>query len=358
MNVYYHDYLHLDRLLDCQHLASPGTPAGTAHDEMLFVIVHQTYELWFKQILWELDDVLARFAGDELDESEIARVIDRLARVVEIQRVMIAQIDVLETMTPMDFLDFRDLLVPASGFQSMQFRLIENRLGVRAEDRLTIGGARYTERLEGAQRQRVLESEKQPSLHDSVGAWLGRTPFLDEFDFWAAYLQSVRRLLEHDRRIVAENPNLTDGERKTQLAAFEQTFRQYEALVDEHAHDTLVAEGARRWSHRAFQAALFISLYRQHPAIHEPYRMLAALIDVDEGFTAWRYRHAQMTQRMIGRRVGTGGSAGGAYLTRQAERGRAFPDLFALPTFLLPARTLAPLPAALSDKLRFHYQSR
>ncbi len=65
-----------------------------------------------------------------------------------------------------------------------------------------------------------------------------------------------------------------------------------------------------------------------------------------------------MTQRMIGRRVGTGGSAGGAYLTRQAERGRAFPDLFALPTFLLPARTLAPLPAALSDKLRFHYQSR
>ncbi|CAN5613091.1 tryptophan 2,3-dioxygenase family protein [soil metagenome] len=357
MSVYYHDYLHLDRLLDCQHLASAGSPAGVAHDEMLFVIVHQTYELWFKQILWELDDVLARFAGEALDESEIARVIDRLARVVEIQRVLVDQIDVLETMTPMDFLDFRDLLVPASGFQSMQFRLIENRLGVRAEDRVTFGGARYTERLRGGQREQVLASEHAPSLHDRAEAWLERTPFLDAFDFWGAYQRAVKELLAHDRQIVADNPNLTEDERTAQLAAFEQTFRQYEALVDPEAHAALVQEGSRRWSHRAFQAALFISLYRHEPALHQPYRLLALLIDVDEGFTTWRYRHALMTQRMIGRRVGTGGSAGGAYLTRQAERGRAFPDLFALPTFMLPARALDPLPSELAEQLRFHYQS-
>ncbi len=222
---------------------------------------------------------------------------------------------------------------------------------------MTFGGARYTERLRGRQRQQVLASEQQPSLHDRVGEWLERTPFLDEFDFWGAYQRAVKELLQHDRQIVADNPNLTDEERAAQLAGFEQTFRQYEALVDPDVHAALVAEGSRRWSHRAFQAALFISLYRHQPALHQPYRLLALLIDVDEGFTTWRYRHALMTQRMIGRRVGTGGSAGGAYLTRQAERGRAFPDLFALPTFVLPARALAPLPDELAERLRFHYQS-
>ncbi len=154
--VYYHDYLQLDRLLGSQDLASAASGGAPAHDEMLFIVIHQTYELWFKQILWELDDVLSCFVGEELHETDIARVIARLQRIVEIQHVLIGQIDVLETMTPLDFLEFRDLLVPASGFQSMQFRLIENKLGVRPEDRVTFGGARYTERLHGEQRERVI----------------------------------------------------------------------------------------------------------------------------------------------------------------------------------------------------------
>ena len=359
MTFYYHDYLELDRLLDCQHLASPSSPGGVAHDEMLFVVVHQTYELWFKQILWELDDVIARFDAPVVDESEMVWVNDRLARVAEIQRVMIAQIDVLETMTPMDFLDFRDLLSPASGFQSMQFRLIENRLGVRPEDRVTFGGARYTERLAGDQLDVVLRSETEPSLHDVVGRWLERTPFLDgeQYDFWTSYGHAVRDMLEHDRTVVATNPNLTDDERSHQLRAFEQTFRQQEALVDPATHDRLVAEGVRRWPQRSFQAAVFISLYRHEPGIQQAYRLLALLADVDEGFTSWRYRHALMTQRMIGRRVGTGGSAGASYLTRQAERGRAFPDLMALPTFLLPNRARPDLPDALVRQLRFRFQT-
>jgi tryptophan 2,3-dioxygenase len=354
--VYYHDYLHLDRLLDSQDLASAGGGGPPAHDEMLFIVIHQTYELWFKQILWELDDVLSCFVGEELHETDIARVIARLQRIVEIQHVLIGQIDVLETMTPLDFLEFRDLLVPASGFQSMQFRLIENRLGVRPEDRVTFGGARYTERLHGEQRQRVVSSESEPSLHECVANWLERTPFLDSFDFWSAYERAVRTMLEADRRIVAENPNLTNDEREVQLKAFEQTMHMYEGLVDPEAYDRLVESGARRWPRRAFQAALFISVYRDHPALHQPFRLLELLIDVDEGFTTWRYRHALMTQRMIGRRVGTGGSAGAAYLTRQAERGRAFPDLLALATFLVRRDALPPLPAQLADQLRFRYQ--
>ena len=176
-----------------------------AHDEMLFIVVHQTYELWFKQILWELDDVLSCFAGDELREIDIARVIARLQRIVEIQHVLIGQIDVLETMTPLDFLEFRDLLVPASGFQSMQFRLIENRLGVRPEDRVTFGGARYTERLHGEQREaRRLPRKPNRPCTSTSRTWLERTPFLDSFDFWSAYQRAVRTMLEADRRIVAE----------------------------------------------------------------------------------------------------------------------------------------------------------
>jgi len=163
-------------------------------------------------------------------------------------------------------------------------------------------------------------------------------------------------MLEADRQIVADNPNLTDEERAAQLQAFEQTMHMYAGLVDPEAYQRLVESGHRRWPRRAFQAALFISVYRDHPALHQPFRLLELLIDVDEGFTTWRYRHALMTQRMIGRRVGTGGSAGAAYLTRQAERGRAFPDLLALATFLVRRDALPPLPAELAGQLRFRYQ--
>ena len=104
---------------------------------------------------------------------------------VEIQRLLVHQIDVLETMTPLDFLDFRDLLMPASGFESVQFRLIENALGVRPDQRVRINEAYYTERFTDAHRARLEASEQQPSLHDYVEAWLARTPFLetDEFAF-------------------------------------------------------------------------------------------------------------------------------------------------------------------------------
>src|SRR5689334_17238879 len=99
--LYYADYLQLDRLLSCQQLQS--TKHGrTAHDEMLFIIVHQAYELWFKQILWELDAVIATFRGASVAEDELGQAILRLGRILEIQRVLIQPVDVLETMTPLD----------------------------------------------------------------------------------------------------------------------------------------------------------------------------------------------------------------------------------------------------------------
>lgn len=353
--LYYHEYLQLDRLLSAQVLESARV-GRLVHDEMLFVIVHQAYELWFKQILWELDDVLEAFAGDRLDEHDTGRVVARLRRITAIQRILLDQIDVLETMTPMDFLDFRDLLVPASGFQSVQFRLIENRLGVRPEDRLLFEGAPYTHRLSPQHRLLVEESERGPSLHDAVEAWLERTPFLDEYDFWDGYREAVREMLAADREVVATNPNLGEDERADQLLAFEKTLAQFEAAFDSDRHQEMVHSGTRRMSFRAFQAALFISLYRDEPALQEPFRLLELLVDVDEGFATWRYRHALMVQRMIGAKIGTGGSAGAKYLLRLAERTRAFPDLLALPTFLVPRSARPDLPIELADKMRFRYQ--
>ena len=112
----YGSYLQLDRLLDSQTLKS--TESGhSVHDEMLFIIIHQVYELWFKQVLHELDSVLDLFDQDSVDESDVSLAVSRLERIIEIQKVLIDQIRVLETMTAMDFLEFRDDLFPSSGFQ-------------------------------------------------------------------------------------------------------------------------------------------------------------------------------------------------------------------------------------------------
>lgn len=353
--LYYHDYLRLDQVLSAQKLESTRHGA-TVHDEMLFVIVHQAYELWFKQILWEVEDVMEAFSGDMLDEQDTGRVVSRLRRIVAIQRLLVEQIEVLETMTPIDFLDFRDYLVPASGFQSVQFRLIENRLGVRPEDRLLFEGAPYTHRLSEPHRSEVERSEKEPSLHDAVEGWLARTPFLDEYAFWDEYARAVRTMLDEDREVIASNPNLGEDERAEQLRSFAKTIDQFEAAFDPQRHAEMVSAGQRRLSHRAFQGALFISLYRDEPALQEPHRLLESLIDVDEGFASWRYRHALMVQRMIGAKIGTGGSAGAKYLLKLAERNRAFPDLLALPTFLIPRSMRPDLPADLVDQMRFRYQ--
>lgn len=356
--LYYPAYLQLDRILDAQTLESArdGRPV---HDEMLFIIVHQAYELWFKQVLWELDSILGLFAQDTVNEDDMGVILGRLRRITAIQSLLLQQIDVLETMTALDFLEFRDYLFPASGFQSAQFRLVENKLGVRPGDRLKLEGAAYTARFNATDRELVVATESQPSLFELVERWLERTPFLDRGDyaFWDAYQKSVRHRIEADRAVVESNPNLTAEEKKAQLADFESILGQYEAIFDPEKHAHEVAAGRLRLSHRAFQAALFITLYRDQPALHQPFRLLELLMDIDEGFTSWRYRHAQMTLRMIGRRVGTGGSAGAKYLERSAERSRVFGDLFNLATFLVPRATRPDLPEEIVSSMKFRYQS-
>jgi len=137
--ISYGKYLKLEELLACQTLesAKAGRPA---HDELLFIVTHQAYELWFKQCLHELDAVISIIGDDFVHEREVGRALHYLERVIRIQGVLLGQIDILETMTPLDFLDFRNLLTPSSGFQSAQFRSLENRLGLERTQRLRYNG--------------------------------------------------------------------------------------------------------------------------------------------------------------------------------------------------------------------------
>jgi tryptophan 2,3-dioxygenase len=353
--LYYADYLQLDRLLSAQRMESArhGRPA---HDEMLFLIVHQAYELWFKQILWELDAVLATFRGASVAEEELGQAVLRLGRIVEIQRVLIQQVDVLETMTPLDFLDFRDHLFPASGFQSVQFRLIENKLGMRRGDRLQLQDAAYTSRFREEDATRAEASEREPSLFELVEGWLERTPFLHfgDFDFWREYRHAVETMLAADRGAIRANPTLTEEEKTKQLAGVESTAARFADLFQPETPEAPAGPG-RHFSRRALQAALLINLYRDEPILHAPFRLLAILADVERNFTTWRQRHAQMAMRMIGTRIGTGGSSGAEYLERAAERHRVFTDLSALASFYIPRSALPRLPPEVRSRMGFRF---
>ena len=240
---YYQDYLGLEKILKSQHLISEeyGKPA---HDEMLFIIIHQIYELWFKQILFELDSVLEIFSKEDIQESHIGTAVSRLDRVIEIQKILIDQIHVLETMTPMDFLDFRDFLTPASGFQSVQFRLIENKLGLSKEDRYSYSGRDYHAHLKEPEQAKVLASESTPSLFNVVEKWLERTPFLNwgVTSFWNEYEQAVAGMLADDRQVIKTNKKLSNTEKEKHLMEYENSVASFGVVLSVKEHNKLVQE--------------------------------------------------------------------------------------------------------------------
>ncbi len=351
--LYYGDYLQLEKLLSAQDLESEKI-GRKAHDEMLFIVVHQAYELWFKQILWELDAIATIFCAESVEEKDLGRAVSHLERIISIQRLFSLQIDILETMTPLDFLDFRDILFPASGFQSAQWRKVENRMGMREQDRMQFSHAGYTSRFSDQDRTSVLQSEQQPSLFTLVEGWLERTPFiqLGDFDFWRAYRGAVETMLSKDRELILNNPNLSDEEKKTQIDSLQKTDLHFGALFDADQYRELKD---KRLSHKALQAALLIHLYRDEPILHLPFRLLNLLVDIDENFSAWRYRHALMAGRMIGTKIGTGGSAGHDYLRKAAEHNKIFRDLTNLSTFFIPRSALPELPEPIVRQMGFRY---
>jgi tryptophan 2,3-dioxygenase len=236
----YSQYLRVDQLLELQQPLSPGEP-----DETLFIIIHQVYELWFKEIRHELGRIQSA-----LEQAEPAVASATLKRVLTVLKVLVAQIDVLETMTPVGFVSFRDRLAASSGFQSFQFREIETLLGHRDPDRLD------ALRLEPQHRERIATLAARPSLWDSLMAYL------------AGLGHAIpRSVLERDYR-------------------------------EPIAADPAVQE-------------VLLGIYREDPALTAT---CERFVDLDEGLQEWRYRHVKMVERTIGAKPGTGGSEGAEYL--------------------------------------------
>ncbi len=257
----YGGYLKVRELISLQQLLSDPPH----HDEMLFIIIHQVYELWFKELLHELDTIIERLNVDEpLAAHRLVR------RCIEIERVLVDQIAVLETMMPTDFLAFRDHLMPASGFQSFQFREIEYVSGLK--------DARFLKNYDASSDEHAMLEARlsQPSLPDAFYAMLRRRGF---------DLPEVSQA--GDFKKAAEQQRINELKRVYQDA-------------EEH---------------------------------YELFLLTESLIEYDEMFSMWRLRHVKMVERMIGSKTGTGGSEGAAYLKRTVER-TFFPELWELRSYL------------------------
>ncbi len=243
--VTYSGYLRLDQLLSAQQ------PRSNEHDEMLFIVIHQVYELWFKQLLHELGKLQT-----ELEFGATTHAMRTLQRTLAILKIVVAQLDVLETMTPTQFTSFRDWLGSSSGFESAQFRELEAVLGRR--DRMTV--AQYPPG--SAEHERISAAMARPSLFDSF----------------------VRYLTGQGYDVPAEIRN------RDVAAPHEASDGMQQVLKKVYDDDT--------------DAAAVCEL----------------LVDLDEGMQEWRYRHVKMVERTIGGRSGTGGSAGATYLRTTVAR--------------------------------------
>jgi tryptophan 2,3-dioxygenase len=252
--VTYSSYLKLDELLALQQPRS----SGPEHDEMLFIVIHQVYELWFKELLHELDRVRLLLEADDTFRAQ-----HTLKRILTILKVMVAQLDILETMTPQEFLTFRERLEAASGFQSDQFRQLEFVLGLKSEQAI----ARFAADSRG--RAALVKRFNEATIWDAFLRYLSR----EHYDVPAAHLQ---------RDVTARVEPSPEIQR---------------ILVDVYRTDPKNAELCERF------------------------------VDLDEGMQEWRYRHVKMVERTIGRKQGTGGSAGAGYLRTTLSQ-PAFPDLW------------------------------
>ena len=352
---YYGDYLQLDKILSAQRPVSADYGAE-AHDETLFIITHQAYELWFKQMLHELHSIIAVFSEETVADQQLTSIVHRLKRIIRIQEVINQQIGILETMTPQDFMDFRDYLVPASGFQSIQFKRLEILLGLRSEFRVDFDKESFYSRLAPKDQEFLQHLETLPSLFDLVEQWLERMPFLEfgDFKFWALYEQGIKTMLDRDREIVQTLTHISEKDRQAQLAEIERIHQQFQALLQAESFESLRENGEFRLSHRAMMGALFINLYREEPAFNLPFQVLSCLMDIEENLTMWRYRHVMMVQRMLGSKIGTGGSSGSDYLRKTTENNKIFTDLFKMSTFMLPHSELPELPDDVRKALGFY----
>ena len=347
--VYYGEYLQLDKIIDAQAPVSFNEYNEKAHDEMLFIIIHQAYELWFKQILFEVNSVIEIMAKSAMDDNstDLQTVVHRLQRVTTILKVLVQQIDILETMTPMDFLDFRDMLRPASGFQSWQFKIIEAKLGLKFEQRH--GQNYYTSQLKQTDIDSIKSAEEGNTLLNLINGWLERMPFFKEDELWKNYKSAADQI----REVALNNihPFWKDYEN-----IYEAGLAEGEKINVEHFKKIFFgeAENERSLSSEACRSALFIMIYRGYPMLELPFQLLDTLLEIDNQLGNWRYRHINMVRRMIGTRIGTGGSTGAGYLQGAMDKHYIFKEISQLNSFLTDRRKLPKLPKEIADRLGYN----
>ncbi len=338
--LYYSEYIELDKILNSQHPKS-FTNMEDGNDEMLFIIIHQAYELWFKQIIFELDLARNIFIKGRINDNtpDMSNAVYKLKRIVKILELLNQQVSVLETMTALDFLEFRNHLLPASGFQSKQFRLIEVKLGLRMEQRHKTEYYKHTRpgSLSETDLQDVSKTESEVTLKQLVIQWLERMPYLQE-KYWVGYQSSSTENKFWSDYRQAYQISLS-GNENDRLAEFDKVF---------------FNEGRGDISHKAMQSALFITLYRDLPIFQLPFDLLNTLSEIDELLSSWRYRHFMMVRRMIGVRVGTGGTSGAGYLEGTLSQHYAFREITEVATFLIERSKLPELPNVLKEKVSFN----
>ncbi|HZO15427.1 MAG TPA: tryptophan 2,3-dioxygenase family protein [Polyangiaceae bacterium] len=348
----YWDYIKIESLLSLQTgLREDGSEPDK--DEVLFIVVHQVYELWFKLILQELAAVRELFRKNPVPDQTLSDAVRSLRRTATIFEVATDHWKVVETLTTRDFLGFREALMGASGFQSAQLREIEIVLGLEDEKRVALAGEKsYKDMLRGddGKSSPALDRVEAriatgPSYKTALYEWLSRTPIDGSSD------------PEHVDRYIAKFLSAHEQEARNQLAVADARAskhvdtdlirRRYERDIESArafltAKDLEGASESDRQRRRHIRAAIvFIESHRDLPRLSWAREVLDATLSLEQAMVVWRTRHARMVERVIGRRTGTGGSGGVDYLDQTAMRYRVFDEIWAVRSLLL-RRELAP----------------
>ena len=356
----YWDYIKTEELLGLQAGLSDHD-RELANDEVLFITVHQIDELWFKLVIRELVAVRDLFAKEHVPEQALASAVRGLRRIELLFKQLASHFELMETMTTRDYLAFREKLSPASGFQSAQLREIEVLMGLEESRRISLGHEGSYKRAlrhpDGSATPASARLERAvantPTLRQAIDDWLFRTPIqgstpANEGDaevvrqFLQSYLEAHATEIER-ASTYAQHDALApkDVERlEARYVSERESARRFVMAEDVEAP----AERERRSRIRA--ALIFIESYRELPLLAWPREVVDALVSLEQSMLIFRQRHARMVERVIGRRTGTGGSAGVDYLDRTALTYRVFDDIWAVRTVQLREAALPPLQRA------------
>ncbi|PCC69063.1 Tryptophan 2,3-dioxygenase holoenzyme [Nannocystis exedens] len=352
----YWDYIKLEELLSLQTGVEPDE-SELENDEVMFITIHQIDELWFKLAIRELVRVRNLFAQEKVREQSLSDAVRGIRRTALLFDQVAHHFRLMETMTTRDYLGFRDKLSPASGFQSAQLREIEILMGLKVDDRIPLGhdnsylrALRYPDGRPSPASQRVEARLKDvPTLLEAINEWLHRTPIQGSTPEQEGDTENVRRFVENylkAQAIEAEEAMILvrdSAPGEADRRRIEERYKQERIKAREFLLAEEVPEEDRPRVARVRAALLFIESYRELPLLAWPREVLDGLVELEQAFVIFRQRHARMVERVIGRRTGTGGSAGVDYLEQTALRYRVFRELWAVRTLMIRKTALPPL---------------